>query len=117
MRYLFLAAAAVMSPGLAGAQQCSGSATAFRCIEPDGTVSETIIRGPMTTVKGTDPATGESWENVSRKTGKLTKTTGRAADGSKWEWTSQTIGGRTFTHGVDSKGRSFSYYCDQFRCY
>jgi len=46
-----------------------------------------------------------------------TKTVGRAADGSTWEWTSQTIGDRTFTHGVDSRGRSFSYYCDSFRCY
>lgn len=116
MRHLLIAAV-LIAPGVAGAQQCSGSKNAFRCIEPDGTVSETIIRGPMTTVKGTDPTTGESWENVSRTSGKLTKTTGRAADGSKWEWTSQTIGGRTFTHGVDSKGNAFSYYCDQFRCY
>lgn len=101
----------------AGAQQCSGSPTKFRCIEPDGTISDVEIQGPYTRTKGTNPETGESWQNTSQKVGKLTKTTGRAADGSKWEWTSQTIGGRTFTNGVDSRGRSFSYYCDQFRCY
>ena len=109
--------ALMMAPAAAQAQQCSGSPTKFRCVEPDGSISEVEIQGPITTTKGHNPATGESWSNKSQKTGKLTKTTGRAADGSKWEWTSQTIGGRTFTHGVDSRGRMFSYYCDQFRCY
>ena len=116
MRHILILAA-LLAPVAAEAQQCSGSPTKFRCIEADGTVSDVEIQGPYTKTKGRNPATGETWSNTSQKVGKLTKTTGRAADGSKWEWTSQTIGGRTFTNGVDSRGRSFSYYCDQFRCY
>jgi len=117
MRHLLLTAAALMLPAAVLADNCEGTPTRFKCHEPDGTVSWVEIQGPFTTTRGFDPVTGNEWSQRSQQTGVLTKTVGRAADGSTWEWTSQTIGDRTFTHGVDSRGRSFSYYCDSFRCY
>lgn len=116
MRRMILALALLM-PAAAYADNCEGTPTRFTCREPDGTISTVEIQGPLTTTKGFNPENGESWSQRSQQTGVLTKTVGKAADGSTWEWTSQTIGDRTFTNGVDSRGRSFSYYCDSFRCY
>ncbi|MRX51423.1 hypothetical protein GI374_13415 [Paracoccus sp. S-4012] len=109
--------ALTLAPFAASAGSCEGTPTKFTCREPDGTISAVEIQGPFTTTKGHNPDTGESWSQRSQRSGVLTKTVGKAADGSTWEWTSQTIGNRTFTHGVDSRGRSFSYHCDAFRCY
>ena len=60
MRHILILAILSL-PAAAGAQQCSGSPTKFRCIEADGTISDVQIQGPFTHTKGHNPANGESW--------------------------------------------------------
>lgn len=96
---------------------CRGVANSYRCTEADGTVTQTRRLGRATVIEGKNPETGAAWSQRSMQNGKLTSTTGKGADGAQWQWHSQTIGGRTYTHGRDPQGRSFTQVCDRFRCY
>lgn len=115
MRTIILAA--LLLPGAAFAD-CRGVASSYRCTEADGTRSRVQMYGPQTAeTKGENPATGDHWSQRSFSAGKLTATQGQSARGERWRWHSQTIGGRTYTHGVDPQGRAFTQVCDRFRCY
>ena len=109
--------AALLLPGTAFAD-CQGVASAYRCTEADGTRSRVQMYGPQVAeTRGENPGSDTRWSQRSFKAGKVTSTRGKSADGQTWRWNSQTIGGRTYTHGVDANGRAFTQVCDRFRCY
>lgn len=115
MRAIILAA--LLLPGAAFAD-CEGVRSAYRCTEADGSRSRVQMYGPQVAeTRGENPVTKDRWSQRSFSAGRLTATDGRSAKGERWRWNSQTIGGRTYTHGVDPRGRAFTQVCDQFRCY
>ncbi|EHM2198236.1 hypothetical protein ABNK09_004221 [Salmonella enterica] len=71
----------------------------------------------MTTVNGSNASTGSTWSQTSQTFGNQTYTNGRAANGQSWNQTQTNLGGGSrMVTGTNSKGQSYSHYCNQFGC-
>ena len=96
---------AVAMPASAG---CVGTGSFRTCTDASGNTYTTNQIGNTSYTTGRSMSTGSTWSQNSTTVGGTTFTNGVDADGNTWRATTNRVGGSTFTSGTDSDGNYFS---------
>ncbi|WP_404377847.1 hypothetical protein [Vreelandella aquamarina] len=111
-----IAALAFSGPTLAQSN-CYGSDSYQTCYDTQSGNNYNIQRyGNTTSLQGSNPRTGSTWNQNSQTIGNTTYHNGTSASGNTWNGTSTRIGGTTFHQGTDSDGNYYNRTCNQYGC-
>ncbi|MNK90267.1 hypothetical protein D3C87_1103110 [compost metagenome] len=111
-------AAAFASFAMYGAAHaaCFGTQAMSTCTDDSGNTYNVQRYGNTTHVQGSNPYTGNTWNQTSQTYGSSTYQTGNSSNGNSWNQTIQSMPGMTTYSGTDSSGNSFYKTCTAYGC-